>query len=240
MKLSTIFIIAGMFIISLYCLIDVSYYASQIEVENNLTSVPMVSIPSIDVNQKLNNKSVSYGVYHEPGSSAPGEGTVIIFGHRTLYGSPFYSLDKLKNGSSVFLDWPGIGNVEYTVKRSFVVSASYRISVEQGQKLFLITCTPIGSDKQRLIVETDLKKIAPFQKTSTQDNPKSYYGLLIILGFLLSGLTLTYFYPVEDDKIILLLVTIGLTLFLTLGYVFPIPADFISSQLTSINNIFGI
>ena len=52
MKISTIFIIAGMFIISLYCLIDVSYYASQIEVENNLTNVPTVSIPSIDVNRR--------------------------------------------------------------------------------------------------------------------------------------------------------------------------------------------
>lgn len=240
MKISTLFIIAGMFIISLYCLIDVSYYASQIEVENNLTSVPVVSLPSLDVNQKINNKSISYGVYHEPASFKPGNGTVIIFGHRTLYGSPFYSLDKLKKGNSVFLDWPGIGRAEYVVNRSFIVSASYRISVEQGEKLFLITCHPIGSDKQRLIVETDLKQISPFQKTTTADNPQSYYGILIILGFLIGGLGLTYLYPAEDDKIILLVATIGLTLFLTMGYLFPIPADFISSQLSNINNIFGI
>ncbi|MDP1553250.1 MAG: sortase [Methanobacteriaceae archaeon] len=240
MKLSTILIITGMFIISLYCLIEVSYYASQINVENNITKTSIVSIPSLDINQKINNKSVSYGVYHEPESYKPGKGTVIIFGHRTLYGSPFLKLDKLKKGDTVFLDWAGIGKVEYIVNRSFVVPASYRISVKQGKKLFLITCHPLGSTKDRLIVEAQFKKIYPFQKILTYDNPQSYYALIIILGFLIGGLSATYLYPVDDDKIWLLIATIGLSLFLTLGYLFPIPPEFISTQLSNINNIFGI
>lgn len=240
MKLSTILIITGMFIISLYCLIEVSYYASQINVENNITKTSIVSIPSLDINQKINNKSVSYGVYHEPESYKPGKGTVIIFGHRTLYGSPFLKLDKLKKGDKVFLDWPGIGKVEYIVNRSFVVPASYRISVKQGKKLFLITCHPLGSTKERLIVETQFNKIYPFQKILTYDNPQSYYALIIILGFLIGGLSATYLYPVDEDKILLLIATIGLSLFLTLGYLFPIPPEFISTQLSNINNIFGI
>jgi LPXTG-site transpeptidase (sortase) family protein len=240
MKLSTILIITGMFIISLYCLIEVSYYASQINVENNITKTGIVSIPSLDINQKINNKSVSYGVYHEPESFKPGKGTVIIFGHRTLYGSPFLKLDKLKKGDTVFLDWPGIGKVEYIVNRSFVVPASYRISVKQGKKLFLITCHPLGSTKERLIVEAQFKKIYPFQKILTYDNPQSYYALIIILGFLIGGLSATYLYPVDEDKILLLIATIGLSLFLTLGYLFPIPPEFISTQLSNINNIFGI
>jgi LPXTG-site transpeptidase (sortase) family protein len=240
MKLSTILIITGMFIISLYCLIEVSYYASQINVENNITKTSIVSIPSLDINQKINNKSVSYGVYHEPESYKPGKGTVIIFGHRTLYGSPFLKLDKLKKGDTVFLDWPGIGKAEYIVNKSFVVPASYRISVKQGKKLFLITCHPLGSTKERLIVETQFKKIYPFQKILTYDNPQSYYALIIILGFLIGGLSATYLYPVDEDKILLLIATIGLSLFLTLGYLFPIPPEFISTQLSNINNIFGI
>lgn len=240
MKLSTILIITGMFIISLYCLIEVSYYASQINVENNITKTSIVSIPSLDINQKINNKSVSYGVYHEPESYKPGKGTVIIFGHRTLYGSPFLKLDKLKKGDTVFLDWPGIGKAEYIVNKSFVVPASYRISVKQGKKLFLITCHPLGSTKERLIVETQFNKIYPFQKILTYDNPQSYYALIIILGFLIGGLSATYLYPVDEDKILLLIATIGLSLFLTLGYLFPIPPEFISTQLSNINNIFGI
>ncbi|MDZ4172647.1 MAG: class E sortase, partial [Methanobacteriaceae archaeon] len=160
--------------------------------------------------------------------------------HRTLYGSPFLKLDKLKKGDTVFLDWAGIGKVEYIVNRSFVVPASYRISVKQGKKLFLITCHPLGSTKDRLIVEAQFKKIYPFQKILTYDNPQSYYALIIILGFLIGGLSATYLYPVDDDKIWLLIATIGLSLFLTLGYLFPIPPEFISTQLSNINNIFGI
>lgn len=238
MRLSTFFILAGIVIISFYFLIDVSFYASQIEIENN-TTTPVVVIPSIDVVQKINNKSVAYGVYHEPYSKEPANGTVILFGHRTLYGSPFLKLDQLQKGNLVFLDWPEIGRVEYVVNKSFIVPASYRISVDQGEKLFLITCHPLGSTKERLIVETDLVRILPLKKI-TQENPQNYYALIMILGFLIGGLILTYFYPVQEDKKIVLFMVIGLTLFLFLGYLFPIPADFISNKLSDINNLLGI
>lgn len=242
MNISTIFIILGMLIISMYCLIDVSYYASQVSVTEhyNTSNTSLVIIPSIDVTEKINNKSVFYGVYHEPESKKPNKGTVILFGHRTMYGSPFMQLDKLKKGQKVYLEWPGIGKAEYVVSRSFVVPASYRMSVKQGKKLFLITCHPLGSSKQRLIIESNLTKITPLKEQVYKDNPQNYYALLIILGFLLCGLALTYFYPVEEDKLILLGAVIGFTLFLILGYLFPIPPDYISSQLTNINNFFGI
>jgi sortase A len=239
MKLSTIFIILGLFIISLYCVIDVSYYSSQLAIENNST-VPVVILPSISVNENINNKSVFYGVYHEPRSFKPGNGTVILFGHRTLYGSPFLNLDKLKKGDTVYLDWPGIGKAKYTVVKSFIVPASYLISVDQGQTLFLITCHPVGSNKQRLIFQAKLDKIEPFQKTTHQNNPHNYFAILIILGFLIGGLILTYIYPVEEDKIIVLGAVITLTLFLLAAYLYPVPPDFISSKLSDINNLFGI
>ncbi|MCK9150392.1 class E sortase [Methanobacterium alcaliphilum] len=242
MRISTIFIILGMLIISMYCLIDVSYYASQVSVTEhyNTSNTPLVNIPSIDVTEKINNKSVFYGVYHEPESKKPNKGTVIIFGHRTMYGSPFMELDKLKVGQKIYLEWPGIGKAEYVVSKTFIVPASYRISIKQGKKLFLITCHPLGSSRQRLIVESNLTKISPLSEQVYKDNPQNYYALLIIVGFLLSGLVLTYFYPVQEDKIILLSAVIGCTLFLVLGYLFPIPPDFISSQLSTINNLLGI
>jgi sortase A len=240
MKLSTIFIILGMLIISLYCLIDVSFYASQLVIENNDNNTPVVIAPTIGVSENINNKSIFYGVYHEPRSFNPGNGTVILFGHRTLYGSPFLNLDKLKKGDTVYLDWPGIGKVKYTVEKSFIVEASYLMPVDQGQTLFLITCHPVGSTKQRLIVQAKLDKIEPFQKTTRQDNPQNYYAILIILGFLIGGLAVTYMYPVDEDKIILLGAVIALTLFLVCAYVFPVPPDFISSKLSDINNLMGI
>lgn len=239
MKVSTFFILLGMLIISFYFLIDVSFYASQMEIEND-SNVPIVLVPSIDVTQSVNNKSISHGVYHEPQSMEPGNGTVILFGHRTFYGSPFLRLDQVEKGDTVFLDWPDIGRVEYKVTDSFIVPASYRISVEQGEKLFLITCHPLGSTQERLIVETDLVNIEPLDKTINYDNPQNYNALLMIGGFLAGGLTLTYFYPVKEDKKFLLAATIGLTLFLILSYLFPVPANFISNILIDINNLFNI
>ncbi len=239
MRISTFFIVVGMLIISLYFLIDVSFYASQIVMENNTTTA-VVIMPSIDVSQNINNKSVSYGVYHEPQSMKPGNGTVILFGHRTMYGSPFFKLDGLKAGDSVFLEWPGVGKGEYRVNNTFIVPASYRISVDQGEKLFLITCHPIGSARERLIVETDLVSLNPLNETFTQDNPENYYAILMILGFFVGGLMLTYFYPVNEDKKIVLVTVIALTLFLALAYLFPIPPDFITGKLSDINNLFGI
>lgn len=239
MKPSTIFIIIGLLIISLYCVIDVSYYSSQLEVENKSTT-PVVLVPSIGVNENINNKSVYDGVYHEPQSFKPGNGTVILFGHRTLYGSPFFKLDKLKKGDVVYLDWPGIGRAEYTVVKSFIVDDSYMMPVNQGQTLFLITCHPIGSTQQRLIVQAQLKEIDPTQKIIHKPNPHNYYGVLIIIGFLIGGLVLTRLYPVEEDRKILMGVVVALTLMLIYMYFFPIDPDFISSKLLEINQFFGI
>jgi LPXTG-site transpeptidase (sortase) family protein len=242
MKLSTVFIIAGMLIISLYFLVEVSYYASaNTNVDNNRTSIPYLIIPSIGIDQSINNKSIDYGIYHEPESSKPGLGTVILFGHRTFYGSPFLNLDKLKKGDNITLSWPGIGNVEYTVVKSYIVPASYRLSVVQGKTLFLITCYPLGSTKERLIIQANQTHIYPFNysdDTNTTSNTQIPYSILFISLFLGSGLILTYLYPVNDDKIILFITIVALTMFLIYAYLFPIPPNNITSQISNINSWF--
>jgi LPXTG-site transpeptidase (sortase) family protein len=242
MKLSTVFIIAGMLIISLYFLVEVSYYAAaETNVDENQTTVPYLIIPSIGIDQSINNKSIDYGIYHEPESSKPGLGTVILFGHRTFYGSPFLNLDKLKKGDNITLSWPGIGNVEYTVVKSYIVPASYRLSVEQGKTLFLITCYPLGSTKERLIIQANQTHIYPFNysdDTNTTSNTQIPYSILFISLFLGSGLILTYLYPVNDDKIILFITIVALTMFLIYAYLFPIPPNNITSQISNINSWF--
>jgi len=239
MKLSTFFILVGMIIISLYCLIEVSYYASAENLSQNSSNTPYLLIPSIGVDQAINNKSIDYGVYYDPGSSKPGVGTTAIFGHRTFHGSPFLNLDKLKNGDNITVEWPGIGNVEYSVDNLTVVDPSYRLNVEQGNKLFLITCYPLGSDAKRLIIEANQVKINPMntnQKHST-DPP---YGIAIIIGFFTGGSILSFLYPLKGDQYIIFLATITLTAFLILAYIFPIPPDAIESQLTWFNNLLGV
>lgn len=236
MKISTGLIILGMFIFALYGIIEVSYYSSQVTVENNITGVQILTIDKLNLTQSVNNKSVSYGIYYEPQSSTPDNGTVIIFGHRTLYGSPFVDLDKLEKGDKVYLDWNGVGYAKYTVKKSFIVPASYYFDVKKSKKLFLVTCHPKGSTKQRLVVQCDLKSIDSFKKISHYDNPNKELSWVIILLFLGVGFLLTRFYPIEEDKIYLLAFTLGFTIFLLLGYFFPTPPDFISSQLISIDD----
>ncbi|MBM4240942.1 MAG: class E sortase [Euryarchaeota archaeon] len=240
MKLSTFFILAGMFIISLYFLIDVNYYANIQNASENKTNTPYLVIPKIGVNEKINNQSVSYGIYHDPKSAKPGFGTVVLHGHRTLYGSPFLNLEKLQKGDNITLEWPGIGNVEYKVERSFIVPSSYRLSVEQGNVLFLATCYPLGSTKERLIIEAKLEKIYPFENKNTSNSTKKYYAIIMICIFLGAGLSLTYFYPVEEDKIIIFIATLTLTLFLLCGFLFPIPPDYLASKLSDISNFLGV
>lgn len=240
MKISTVLIVVGLLIISLYCLVEVNYCSEVQSVVKNTSDTPYVFIPTIGVEQPINNKSIDYGVYHEPESADPGSGTVILFGHRTLHGSPFLNLDKLKAGDNVTVQWPGVGNVEYTVMNSTVVPASYRMSVDQGNVLFLITCYPLGSTAQRLIVEAKQGNIYPIQKTEKKPNSQASYAPWIIVGFLAVGTILSYIYPVKEERLIILLVAVVLTLLLIVGYFFPVPTDGIESFLSQANNLLGL
>jgi len=239
MKLSTFFVLVGMIIISLYCLIEVSYYSSAENLSQNSSNTPYLEIPSIGINQPINNKSIDYGIYYDPGSAKPGLGTTAIFGHRTFHGSPFLNLDKLKNGDNITVEWPGIGNVEYSVVNLTVVDPSYRLDVDQGNKLFLITCYPLGSDAQRLIIESNQVKIDPLT-TNQKPNTAPPYGIFIILGFFAGGSILSFLYPLKEDQYIIFLATIAITAFLILAYIFPIPPDAIESRLSWFNNLLGV
>jgi len=242
MKLATVFIIAGIIIISLYFLVEVSYHAAiGTKIDDSRTNVPYLEIPSIEIHQNINNKSIDHGIYHEPASSKPGIGTVVLFGHRTFFGSPFLNLDRLKKGDNITLSWPGIGNVEYNVVKSYVVPASYRLSVEQGKTLFLITCYPLGSTRERLIIQADQTRIYPFNHVNnnkSSSNTPVPYSLMFIGLFLGLGLILTYFYQVKDDKIIVLIAIIALTIFLIYAYLFPVPPTNITSMISNINSWF--
>lgn len=239
MKLSTLFVLVGIIIISLYCLIEVSYYSSADNSSQNSTNTPYIEIPSINVDQAINNKSVDYGIYYDPQSAKPSFGTTALFGHRTFHGSPFINLDKLKAGDNITVSWPGIGNVEYAVVNSTVVDASYRLNIDQGNKLFLITCYPLGSDAQRLIIEANQVSIYPINKNQPHSSEPPY-GLFIIVGFFMGGMILSFLYPLKEDQYIIFLAIIAITAFLVLAYIFPIPPDAIESQLSWFNNLLGV
>lgn len=129
-------------------------------------------IPSIDLQQivveGVGTEDLKKGPGHYP-SCRPGfdrplctefkevwpgqEGRVIVSGHRTTYGAPFWDLDKLEKGDEIITDtqW-GTYTYEVTEKR-IVQPDSLAIAIQSdAAEIVLTTCNPKYSAAQRLIV----------------------------------------------------------------------------------------
>lgn len=102
------------------------------------------------------------GVVHYPGTAIPGQaGNVVVFGHSSgLWWAPgdykfvFTLLDKVKAKDLVFLEYQGVRYI-YRVSASQVVAPTDLSVLEQranSHELTLITCTPVGTSTNRLIV----------------------------------------------------------------------------------------
>ena len=88
----------------------------------------------------------------------PGEeGRVIVSGHRTTYGAPFYNIDKLKRGDQIVTQtqW---GEFTYEVTIKTIVEPESPLVVIQNDEpeLVLTTCNPRFSAAERLIVYAEL------------------------------------------------------------------------------------
>lgn len=95
------------------------------------------------------------GPGHYPKTSFPGEGgTVAIAGHRTTYGAPFRTIDKLENGDRIVLEMP-YGELEYKVEKTQIVNpdATWVTNrVKGAERLVLSACHPLYSAAKRIIV----------------------------------------------------------------------------------------
>lgn len=91
----------------------------------------------------------------------PGEsGRVIVSGHRTTYGAPFWALDKLRAGDDIEVEsaW---GDFTYVVERTEVVApdnTSIANPVSKVPELVLTTCNPRFSASERLVVYAELTR----------------------------------------------------------------------------------
>lgn len=213
---------------------EVNYYSSKVAVERDLES-PTIVIPSLGINEKINEVSLSQGVFHEPGTYNPSEGDVLIFGHRTLQGSPFLRLNELSEGDTILLEWPDIGEVKYTVAGSSIVPADYQLNAEAGgNKLYLITCDPIGSTENRLIIEGTLSETNPIDEVILKENPQESNALIITAIFLVVGLIFSYFYP-KDHRIYILATVLIVTAILFYCCINPIPSQLIYDKIIFLN-----
>lgn len=103
------------------------------------------------------------GVAHAAGTYLPGMGgSVTLFAHSTdieanvaMYNALFYRLDELVPGDEIVVWFLGEKKL-YRVTGSKILPPSNveAFKTEKtGEKLYLITCTPRGTTKNRLIVE---------------------------------------------------------------------------------------
>ena len=90
----------------------------------------------------------------------PGErGRVIISGHRTTYGAPFWALDRLRDGDEIRLEtrW---GDFTYEVTGAEVVqpNATDIANPDSNRpELVLTTCNPRFSASERLVVSAEME-----------------------------------------------------------------------------------
>lgn len=236
--IKTILVIIALIIIGLYTFTEVTYFASKTINEENI-EYPVIKIPKINVQEKINNQSLSQGVYIEPNSNNPQKGEINIYGHRTLQGSAFLRLNELEPGDTITLNWPGIGQLNYKVNSTQIVSQYTTLNISnETQKINLITCHPIGSTSQRLIVTADLINTTELNNNIIHENPQKNYGIIITIAFLALGLIITYLYSKKERTIILITILI-ITIILIYINFFPIDSQYLADKLGWLNSFYN-
>ena len=130
------------------------------------TKVPLgnkIMIPKIGVEMPIvegtNEKiALNQGAWRMPQTSTPDQdGNTVITGHRFKYIPPsketFYLLDKLAVGDEFVVNWEGL-EYNYKVTETKVVepTALEVLDNTATPRVTIITCTPLFTTKQRLIV----------------------------------------------------------------------------------------
>jgi sortase A len=100
------------------------------------------------------------GPGHYPATPLPGApGTVAIAGHRTTYGAPFRTIDKLEPDDRIVVEMP-YGTFTYRVERTRIVppTATWVTKRVKYDRLVMTACHPLYSAAQRIVVFSKLVK----------------------------------------------------------------------------------
>ncbi len=141
---------------------------------NNRLYIPkiQVDLPVVFDMKSTNESDVQYalrsGVLHYGQTAMPGEkGNVVIVGHSSGplwapgdYKFAFTLLDKLSVGDVITINYQGV-EYSYEVSSQYTVVPSEIAVLNQSvaPELTLITCTPVGTSKSRLIIKA--RQISP-------------------------------------------------------------------------------
>ncbi len=130
------------------------------EIFKNKQISGLIEIPKIKVNAAIlegtDDSALQYAVGHYPGFGEIGQaGNYVLLGHRNyVYGHFFRNIDKLEADDQIIIT-KGTDVYTYSVTESFVVKPEEVWVLEQTEEasITLITCTPIGTYTDRLIVK---------------------------------------------------------------------------------------
>ena len=232
-SISTIIVIVCLLIIGLYAMGEVNYFSSKIVAEKNIDA-PKILIPSIGVDEKINTESLNRGVLSDPGENIPTENPVILYGHRTLQGSPFLRLNEVGIGDTFMLEWPGVGSLTYKVINTTIVPAAYELEPNGENSTYLITCDPIGSTENRMIVQGELIQESPLNTEIIKNNPQEFNAVIITAIFLIIGLAFSYFYP-KENRVYILATVLIISAVLFYCCINPIPSELIYDKIIFLN-----
>jgi sortase A len=135
--------------------------SSTLESPKNDIGFALLEIPAIDLSVTVVKGTSKYALAKGPGwyeqSALPGKGNTAIAGHRNVGGSWFRNLDRLKEGDLVTLTYKD-KKYNYKVEKTFVVSKSDWSIIEPTDEpvLTLMTCHPLGSTEQRIVIRATL------------------------------------------------------------------------------------
>jgi len=130
----------------------------------NLTNIPIEKIEKADYDDYLYNGVVKYPYTPDPGQTW----NVFIFGHSSYYwwkhnpyGTIFAKLPALRHGDIIIVSW-NWKIYKYRIFKKFVlwprqVQHTYK-KYTKGQYLSLMTCYPIWTDRQRMVVVAERVK----------------------------------------------------------------------------------
>ena len=132
--------------------------------------IARISIPKIHVKHVVVNGTDHAALRKGPGliesTEMPGlGGTTAVAGHRTTYGAPFHSIDKLKKGDKIVIGTP-YGNFVYAVERHRIVKPTDTWVLDRigRERIVLSACHPLYSAAQRIIVFGKLVRYRPPSK----------------------------------------------------------------------------
>lgn len=127
-----------------------------------LIKIPRIGLDAVVV-EGVGVGDLKKGPGHYPGTAMPGQlGNMVISGHRTIYGAPFYRLDELRPGDQITL-YRASGPFGYVVTESKVVLPDEIgvVASSAEARLTLVTSHPRFSARKRLMVVAQLVSAPP-------------------------------------------------------------------------------